>query len=104
MQAGVYLLELAEVALVVFEISGDEGVGIAVSGGARLFVEAHEVSDAGNDLRHEVGKFEVVDAADGSRVCARGGCAAEADDHAGKFVLVALDVRKHALDGGVVFR
>lgn len=104
MQAGVYLLELAKVAPVVFEISGDEGVGIAVAGGAGLLVELNKISGAGNDLWHKVGKFEVVDAADGSRVCARGGCAAEADDHAGKFVLVALDVRKHALDGGVVFR
>lgn len=104
MEAGVYLLELAKVAPVVFEISGDEGVGIAIAGGAGLLVEMNKVSDPGNDLRHEVGKFEVVDAADGSRVCARGGCAAEADDRAGKFVLVALDVRKHALDGGVVFR
>ncbi|OWY70819.1 hypothetical protein B7486_14545 [cyanobacterium TDX16] len=101
-QVGVKSLEAGEVALVIGEDSGDEGVGLAVAGGASLLVQLHQISDAGDDLGHEERKLEVMDAADACRVGRRNGGAAEADDGLNQFALMTLAVLAHTADFGAV--
>jgi len=101
-QVGVQALEAGKVALVIGEDSGDQVVGLAVAGRTCLLISLHQIADAGDDLGHEEGQLEVMNAADARWVGRRDGRAAEADDRLNQLSLMLLAVVEHPADFGAI--